>query len=902
MSQVVIGDIIPYTQAIAILNQTVFGTNWTANVASDVVVYQTPFGDDPDDVTQILQYPADYSIAFIGASEEVQVTLVVPAGAGDRITIIRNTPADRMNLYSNTNFTPSMLNNDFGILTLVDQQAQLVDQKIGPRYNYSAVIVNVVDTILPVLPALSTWWKNANNDAIETYILPEGGVAPAVAEYVLLSPNAYLTNAQALSDFGVNGLMAWNNGLGEIVLSSVAGTANQITVTNPTGATGTIGLSISNNPIMPGTAGMGIPEGTTAQRVVPGSNISFRYNTDLGQLEFYDGGWVQLADTSVNILAGAQYDLAYYASAGTVLSPLGTANDGILATDGSGAPSITSTLPSAVQLNITQLGTITAGVWNGTAIGPVYGGTGLTSYVLGDTLYASAANTLAALAGNTTAVKQYLSQTGTGAVSAAPAWATIDGGDITGAELSKVDDTNVTLTLGGTPLTALLRATSLTLGWTGQLAVPRGGTGNSTFTAYSVICAGTTDTGAFQNVSGVGAAGEVLTSNGAGFLPTWQTSAGSGTVNASTQNYIAYYAANGNTVSGLATVNNGVLVTDGSGVPSFSTTLPSGLTIPGYQTTITPAALTKADDTNVTLTLGGSPSTSLLAATSLTLGWTGQLGLTRGGTAASLTASNGGIVYSDASALAILSGTATAGLALLSGASGAPSWSTSPPITKVVTQTITTTGAGTYTPTTGMKYCIIELQGAGGGSGGTTGAGGQGSCSGGGGGGCYAKIIATAAQIGASASYTVGAAGTAGASGNNAGGNGGDTEITIGGGTTWEANGGVGGGGQTASAAAQDSGTPGTAGTFVSGTNATLIFAMQGSNASTGSSPAAASLVNRMNSIGGASFLGRPQFTYNAAGYNYGGGAAGFQNQTGANAAGSAGAQGIIMITEFISA
>ena len=40
---------------------------------------------------------------------------------------------------------------------------------------------------------------------------------------------------------------------------------------------------------------------------------------------------------------------------------------------------------------------------------------------------------------------------------------------------------------------------------------------------------------------------------------------------------------------------------------------------------VTPAAMTKVDDTNVTLTLGGSPSTSLLQATSLTLGWTGTL-------------------------------------------------------------------------------------------------------------------------------------------------------------------------------------------------------------------------------------------------------------------------------------
>lgn len=177
MSQVVIGDILPYTQAVAILNQTVFGTNWTANFPSDVVVYQTSFGDEPDDVTQILPYPAGYSVDFIGALEQVQVTLVIPAAAGDIITITRQTPADRENLYTNTNFTPTMLNNDFEILTLVDQQAQLVDQKIGPRYNYSAIIRNVVDTILPILGPGQTWMKDAGNDAIVAvdFVAPSGG-------------------------------------------------------------------------------------------------------------------------------------------------------------------------------------------------------------------------------------------------------------------------------------------------------------------------------------------------------------------------------------------------------------------------------------------------------------------------------------------------------------------------------------------------------------------------------------------------------------------------------------------------------------------------------------------------------------------------------------------------------
>lgn len=85
-------------------------------------------------------------------------------------------------------------------------------------------------------------------------------------------------------------------------------------------------------------------------------------------------------------------------------------------------------------------------------------------------------------------------------------------------------------------------------------------------------------------------------------------------------------------------------------------------------------ALTSFDDTNVTLTLGGSPTTALLHAASLTLGWTGQLALSRGGTNANLTAANGGIVYSTASALGIL--TPAASSVLVTDVSNIPSLST----------------------------------------------------------------------------------------------------------------------------------------------------------------------------------------------------------------------------------
>lgn len=50
----------------------------------------------------------------------------------------------------------------------------------------------------------------------------------------------------------------------------------------------------------------------------------------------------------------------------------------------------------------------------------------------------------------------------------------------TPAALTKTDDTNVTLTLGGTPNTALLQATSITVGWSGSLSIVRGGTGSTT--------------------------------------------------------------------------------------------------------------------------------------------------------------------------------------------------------------------------------------------------------------------------------------------------------------------------------------------------------------------------------------------------------------------------------------
>ena len=118
------------------------------------------------------------------------------------------------------------------------------------------------------------------------------------------------------------------------------------------------------------------------------------------------------------------------------------------------------------------------------------------------------------------------------------------------------------------------------------------------------------------------------------------------------------YYASGTALSKLAVGSSGNYLSSSGTAPQWSA----------------PAALTKTDDTNVTVTLGGSASTALLNAASLTLGWTGQLSLGRGGTNANLTASAGSVAYSTASAMAFTA-VGSANQVLISNGASAPSWS-----------------------------------------------------------------------------------------------------------------------------------------------------------------------------------------------------------------------------------
>lgn len=184
--------------------------------------------------------------------------------------------------------------------------------------------------------------------------------------------------------------------------------------------------------------------------------------------------------------AGTGTSGQYLKSAGSAALPTWTTAGALTKSDDTNVTLTLGGSPSTALLNAASL----ALGWTG-QLSETRGGTNQATYTLGDTLYSSASNTLSKLAGNITTTRKFLRQVGNGVASAAPAWDTITAADIPGSALTKSDDTNVTLTLGGSPSNALLNAASLTLGWTGQLSVGRGGTGTGTaFTTGSVVFAG----------------------------------------------------------------------------------------------------------------------------------------------------------------------------------------------------------------------------------------------------------------------------------------------------------------------------------------------------------------------------------------------------------------------------
>lgn len=141
-----------------------------------------------------------------------------------------------------------------------------------------------------------------------------------------------------------------------------------------------------------------------------------------------------------------------------VLASLSTGLLKVTTTTGVLSTAVAGTDYLAINGNGSGLTNLTAANLVGT-VAIANGGTGQTSSAtafnalspittLGDLIYGSAANTSSRLAGNTTATALYLTQTGTGTVSAAPVWAAISTGDLPTIPVNKGGTGQVTANAG----------------------------------------------------------------------------------------------------------------------------------------------------------------------------------------------------------------------------------------------------------------------------------------------------------------------------------------------------------------------------------------------------------------------------------------------------------------------
>ena len=212
------------------------------------------------------------------------------------------------------------------------------------------------------------------------------------------------------------------------------------------------------------------------------------------------------------------------------------------------------------------------------------------------------------------------------------------------------------------------------------------------------------------------------------------------------------------------------------------------------------------------------------------------------------------------------------------------------------------TANATYTPTTGMRYCIVEIVGGGGGSGGATGDTAQGSAGAGGGGGGYCRKFYSATSLGANAAVVIGAGGTAGTSAGGNGGNGASSTFTpAGAGAILTASGGQGGNGATASASMTFTVSNGSGGGTNGDINLAGGFGGYGMNFAGGT--------GGVTGLGGGTPFSQTNITIWATaavggtqGTGYGGGAYGaIANGNGITRAGGAGQNGVCLITEFIA-
>lgn len=211
-------------------------------------------------------------------------------------------------------------------------------------------------------------------------------------------------------------------------------------------------------------------------------------------------------------------------------------------------------------------------------------------------------------------------------------------------------------------------------------------------------------------------------------------------------------------------------------------------------------------------------------------------------------------------------------------------------------QIVTITSSGTYTPSSGTSFLVVEGWGGGGGGGGAGSSSGNASVGGGGGAGGY--FFGTISSVSSSYPIVIGAAGVAGTP-TVIGGSGGTTSF---GSSLFTA---IGGSGGQSYSAAQSSPQGGSGGGVGGGATGGVVNS-KGMNGSIGLWPSASigfsggGGTDRLGSGGSQAIIALSSYSAGSAGVGYASGGGGAVSSNGATASnGGAGTPGIIMVYEY---
>jgi hypothetical protein len=360
----------------------------------------------------------------------------------------------------------------------------------------------------------------------ETLIASYDAALQALAQNVNTQPAPIDLSAELTKQIEAAGLVNQSSGL----LSQIAEMQKQIEALNllPAPSQGTVTAVTATSPVVSsgGTApDISMPAASTS---VSGYLTSTDWNTFNSKAPATSGTSILYGNgtggfSNVTIGSGVSFaggTLSATGSGGTVTSVTGTAP---IASSGGTTPAI-----SISQASTSTNGYLSSTDWN-TFNNKQPAGTYVTSVTGTSPVVSSGGTTpaisLAASYGDTQ--NPYASKTANYVLAApngsagVPTFRALVAADVPGSALTKTDDTNVTLTLGGSPTTALLNAASLTLGWTGQLGISRGGTNTSTApSAYGVVYGNSTGT-AYTSLAN-GTTGQVLSATTSG-APVWSS-------------------------------------------------------------------------------------------------------------------------------------------------------------------------------------------------------------------------------------------------------------------------------------------------------------------------------------------------------------------------------------------